>query len=272
MKELKMELSPKTRQYWDNKKFKNKYIKFNNEKPYPNKWTESGLVTLDGVVWKFYSRTKELHNPSWSLVNENDEVISFKSNELDLLFGENGEKFAPYMIESLNEKLEELEQGMYATQSAYDILNLMKNKPKAYRIVFDTNNKYYFIGDAYNYIHQDILEAAYNAAFYPEFYDVGEVRDYIDESMFNGNLLLFAFSPNGDKQLDIEKSSDGYTRKYVYDFGTIYAHELTRLEDFDIYGLLKEPIKKETVLESVDVKKLNEEFAKIFNDNNTHLN
>lgn len=169
------------------------------------------------------------------------------------------------MKKKINERVEELETGVFATQSAYDLLNIMKNKPKAYRVVYDTNNRHYFIGDAYNYIHQDILEIAFKNGFYPDMFDVAEIRDYIDDTMFNAEILLFAFSPDTGKQLDLEKSSDGYTRKYVYDFGTIYAHEMTPLEDFDIYSLLKEPISKEDIFEEIDIAKLNEELAKYFN-------
>ena len=152
--------------------------------------------------------------------------------------------------QSLQEKFEELEDGIYATPSAYDILNTMKNKPKGYRVVYDKNIKTYFIGQAYNYIHQDLLEAAFRSGFYPDLFSEGEIRDYLDECMFNGEILLFAFYPDTQteaRKLDLEKSSDGYTRKYVYDFGIIYSHEMTPLEDFDIYGLLKDPIKKENI-------------------------
>lgn len=153
---------------------------------------------------------------------------------------------------SMNEKLEELETGIYATQSAYDILNWMKNKPNSYRIVYDKNIRTYFICDAYNWIHQDMLEAAYRSGFYPDMFSQGEVRDYLDNEVYNGTLLFFAFSPKSDKQLDVEKSSDGYTQKYEYDFGTIYAHELTSIEDFDIYQLLGTPNKKEFIYESIE--------------------
>ena len=160
----------------------------------------------------------------------------------------------------LSESFEELEIGIWTTTSAYDVLNWMKNKPKAYRVVYDKNIRQYFIGDAYDWIHQDMLEAAYRSGFYPEMFSEGEVRNYIDEEIFEGTLLFFAFSPDSDKRLDVEKSSDGYTRKYVYDFGTIYAHEMTPLEDFDIWTLLKNPIKKETILETF--ASLNEQLEK----------
>lgn len=176
------------------------------------------------------------------------------------LLGEPLEQEELELPESLNERFEEIESGIYATQSAYDLLNWLKNKPKAYRVVYDENIRYYFIADAYSYIHQDILESAYRSGFYPEMFSEDEIRDYIDDGMnldmINKKpfLLFFAFSPNSDKNLDLEKSSDGYTRKYTYDFGSIYAHELTPLEDFDLYQLLKEPISKETIYENLYAK------------------
>jgi hypothetical protein len=100
-----------------------------------------------------------------------------------------------------------------------------------------------------------MLEAAYRSGFYPEMYSQGDVRDYTDECMFNGELLFFAFSPNADKTLDHEKSSDGYTQKYTYDFGAIYSHEMTPLEDFDFYQLIGKPKNKEFIYE--DFKTLN---------------
>lgn len=179
------------------------------------------------------------------------------------------------IVNKLQEKLEELNDSIYATNSAYDILNWMKNKPRELRIIYDDSINTYFFGDAFNYIHQDILEEAYYQGFYPDMLSSSEARDKVD----NHKVTLFAFYPNGGRKLDIEKSSDGYTRKYVYDFGVIYAHEETPLEDCPLYKLLGEPIKKENVFEcKTDFKKLNtilegfikdyEEVAKIIKDKN----
>ena len=44
--------------------------------------------------------------------------------------------------DTIVENFEELKDGIYATQSAYDILNFFKNKPKPYRVVYDENNRY----------------------------------------------------------------------------------------------------------------------------------
>lgn len=182
------------------------------------------------------------------------------------------------MKESVNERLEEINSGIYATKSAYDIINWMKNKPKPYRIIYDSNINQYFIGDAFDYIHQDMLEEAFYSGFYPDMLSANEVDDYSNKGMENKTMLFFSFDPEGGGLIDSEKSSDGYTRKYVYDFGTIYSHEFTPLEDFELYKILGEPVKKETVLEHVDFKKLNtilegflkdyEEIATIIKDDN----
>lgn len=159
----------------------------------------------------------------------------------------------------LTEKFEEIADDMFATNSAYDIINQMKNKPKPIRLVYDKDINYYFIGDAYLYIHQDILEEAFYQGFYPDMLSSSEARDKVD----NYEVLLFAFYPSENHRQDLEKSSDGYTRKYVYDFGTIYSHEMTPLEDFEIYNILGEPKKKETILENI-YSKLNKELNNFF--------
>ena len=167
-----------------------------------------------------------------------------------------GDKRDIYYNKSLTERFEEIERNVYATDSGYDIINRMKNKPQAYRIIYDGNIGYYFIGDAFDYIHQDMLEHAYYQGFYPDLLSANDVDDYMNQQMEEQKLILFAFDPDGGGMLDTEKSSDGYTRKYVYDFGYIYAHEFTPLEKCPLYKLLGEPIKKENVFE--DFKYLNE--------------
>ena len=134
----------------------------------------------------------------------------------------------------------------------------MKNKPSACRLIYDKDINYYFIGDAFLYIHQDILEEAFYQGFYPDMLSSSEARDKVD----NYEVLLFAFYPRESHRQDLEKSSDGYTRKYVYDFGTIYSHEMTPLEDYEIYKILGEPKKKETILENI-YNKLNEELNQL---------
>lgn len=173
-------------------------------------------------------------------------IDSFKGN-CQVVFNPEDVK----MLEnSLTEKFEEIERNVWATNSGYDIINRMKNKKAPYRMIWDNNIRYYFIGDAFDYIHQDILEHAYYNGFYPDMLSANECDDYMNKNMETNNMILFAFDPEGGGLLDQEKSSDGYTRKYVYDFGTIYAHEFTPFEKCPLYDLLGEPIKKENIFES----------------------
>lgn len=252
---LKIDLSTSTQEYINSKKYKNNYVTFDSEAPYlNNKWSKTGIIKLDDTLWKFYSRTKELHNPTWSLINTNNEIIQLTSNELDLLLGNHTEK----IHQNIKERFEEIESNIFATDSVYDVINILRNKPKSYRLVYDNNIHMYFIGDAFNYIHQDLLEAAFRSGFYPNMLSEEDLKDYLDDCLYDGqNLLLLAFSPDVNRGIDIEKSSDGYTRKYVYDFGAIYAHEITPLENFDLYKKLGVPIKKEDVFENMNPQKLN---------------
>lgn len=173
------------------------------------------------------------------------------------------------IIDNIKENLEELSDGIYATQSAYDILNLFKNKPKAYRVVYDKNNRYYFIGDALKYIHGDLISAAYDMGFY---YDElknnsrSEVMIYLGNCLEYQEVLMLSFFPKdfGDiKAIDSERSSDWYNHKYVYDFGTIYTQEHCPLEEFDLYQLLGKPLEQE---ELEIPESLNENLEKLEND------
>lgn len=163
----------------------------------------------------------------------------------------------------MDEKFEKLQNDLFSTESAYDVLNLMKNKPAPYRVIYDKTNKMYFIGNAFDYIHQDLMEVAIQNGFYPDLFAPDEADDYIEDGLFNGDLLLFSFDPEGGGLIDSEKSSDGYTHKYIYDFGSIYTHEVCNLEDYPIFEILGQPIKKEHVYENF--KELNEALIKFLN-------
>jgi len=181
--------------------------------------------------------------------NEGKTIICFNPNVINILSS---------IDESLNEKLEKLQDGIWATKYSSDIINWMKNKPKQYRVIYDKSINYYFVCDAFNYIHQDMIEEAYYQGFYPDMLSASDARDYADEQI-GKNLLFFAFAPKNSKISDLEKSSDGYTRKYVYDFGTIYCHELTPLKNFSIYKDLGEPLEIKDIFENI-YEKLNEKL------------
>ena len=85
--------------------------------------------------------------------------------------------------ESLNERLEKM-GDCFCTTSAYDVVNLLKNKPKDYRIIYDRNIGYYYIGDGESVTHWDMLQKAYRDAYYynmEEFIDsLGAFENYVE--------------------------------------------------------------------------------------------
>jgi len=201
-------------------------VKYKSQKDMELNWRPKRKSNLD--IWNFLV----YHKP-------NSTKIIDKDNNLD------GWDIKYLPTETMNEKLEELSDGIYATQSAYDILNFFKNKPKAYRVVYDKNNRYYFIGDALKYIHSDLISAAYHQGFYYDEFDMGskdEIVTYLGNNLETQDILMLSFFPKdfGDvKAIDDERSSDWYTNKYTYDFGTIYVHEINEFEDFDFYHIAK---------------------------------
>lgn len=220
-----------------------------------------GFRVVENIIKEAFKQNPDIRG---IVLNPADNGVSNFYEKLGFKFLNDGrmklEKRDFKPIHKIQERFEELEENIFATNSGYDVINYCKNKPKAYRIVYDNNTSYYYIGYAYNYIHQDLIEAAYKAGFYPDMYSESEARDYLINGVEDGDICMFAFYPGDNHKQDLEKSSDGYTRKYIYDYGTYYAHEMSELEAFPIYKLLGEPIKKEDV------------FIDVFESLNTKLN
>lgn len=173
---------------------------------------------------------------------------------------------------NLNEKFEELDDEIWATKSAYDILNQFKNKKNPLRVVYDRNKNYYFIGNALRYIHGDLISAAYKMGFYYEDLDEpsrNEIMIYLGNNLETNDVLMLSFFPNGFgdiNKLDNERSSDWYTHKYVYDFGLIYVHEANNFESFDLYNVLGNPKEKEELELPESFNKINTLFKSLHED------
>ena len=175
------------------------------------------------------------------------------------------------IVESLDESLEPLLGGSaYITDSPYEIRDLLMNKPKAYRLLYDDNIKKYMICDADEHIHHDMLIDAFDsgdyiraernmkidervreymaqANRYPRdiysYVDLGqdgyyynEDEDYVGIGQY---LLYMIFVPDGMDEEDVSNSpsSDGYDDSIEYSFGTLWTRDA---EDFsDKCDLLK---------------------------------
>lgn len=177
----------------------------------------------------------------------------------------------------LKESLEKID-GCFITKSPYDIVNLLKNKPKEYRILYDKNIDMYMIGDAEQYIHHQFLEKAFKNGYYysqEEFmknmcggYDTYSLYSYQDlgqsgywdgepDENFDAFLWYIVFSPNEEWTL----GTDGYDKRYDYPFGHVFTRGCD-LSEIGLWDALGVPQNSEKLNESAD--NLNDAFWKWF--------
>ena len=165
----------------------------------------------------------------------------------------------------INERLQRLGSDMFITDYAGDIVNLLVNKPNAYRFLYDAQADLYMICDAWNYIHLDMVKQAFKEGWYVSQKDfieefvcsynthcvnsyfstaLGgfEIDDYaeLDQSLISESvdrdesyvypwIYCFGFVPNdSDEDDDTTLRNDGYENSYKLSFGTVYTR------DFDL--------------------------------------
>ena len=97
----------------------------------------------------------------------------------------------------------------FITDSEYKIKDLLMNKPKLYRILYDSKIDRWMIGDGNDIIHSDMFNQAYKEGYYYDVMDfimsIGSIQNYwelgtdggfVDDSDENSEELdpyLFCF-------------------------------------------------------------------------------
>lgn len=148
---------------------------------------------------------------------------------------------------------------MFISNYAGDIVNLLVNKPKAYRFLYDAQADLYMICDAWDYIHMDMVKQAFKDGWYitqKEFiddwvcdyysgvavdywdaavnsvieFDEDEERDISlincdhDDSYIYPWIYCFAFIPiDSDEDDATTLRDDGYQNSYKFSYGTVYT-------------------------------------------------
>lgn len=124
------------------------------------------------------------------------------------------------MIPLIVERFEQISDGLYCTDYAGDVKNLLLNKPKPYRIVYDTENDIYAVGDATKYTHAELAEEIVKSGY---IYDINKDFDsFISElerrfGKYNApalyNMYMFHDSPQRMFGLFFIPNNDDY-KKY----------------------------------------------------------
>lgn len=159
---------------------------------------------------------------------------------------------------SLDERLEEIADSTYATDSATDIANCLINKPKPYRIIYDKKFDVWCIADAMKQTHKDMsidlfdsdylygvsrkvddhINFARNDGDFNSGYTDAEV--YSDYGFDNYYLKGLFFIPKDMNYNDYEESGF-YSCEVPITSGTIFVQ---RASEFSESGIFKDLYKK----------------------------
>lgn len=94
----------------------------------------------------------------------------------------------------IQEFLQRLGNGdIFLTDYDGDIANLLINKPKSYRILYNKHDDVYLIADAMDYIHAEMTEAALNDGWLPKTQELlkrinKDVGDY--DAFYSENIVF----------------------------------------------------------------------------------
>ena len=212
----------------------------------PQEWIEifeelgfDGLKDDENHWWQVFesNQIKSINNAGTFSSTSNNiyETVAYHGtshsfNEFSLT--ESYSKYKKQQEEVLTETLRN-EGGFFITSSGNDIINLMKNKPKEYRIVYDSNLDLYMICGANDAIHQEMLEKAYNNGLYynmEEFIDsLGIFQNYIEVGQDGGwdddgneiesYLYYMIFDPSNTWAV----GDDDYNEVYNLSFGNLFT-------------------------------------------------
>ena len=219
---------------------------------------DSNIVDNANTINNFIHYTSSKHEKTFG-----EYEITLKSNfkQSDLQDLHWVDKDGNGYYNKLNESLEQLPNG-FITDSPYDVLNLLTNKSKPYRILYDANIDKYMIGDAWDTIHLKLLEEAIKQGYYsdnqkvkdvlnelvymqgyttrdlllavPNYFDTGTDGEYNIEPNINPYLIVMFYLPNAED--NGEAIEDGYDKQYKGKVGTIYTRG-SDLEDCELYRL-----------------------------------
>lgn len=227
---------------------------------------DSNIVDNANTINNFIHYTSSKHEKTFG-----EYEITLKSNfkQSDLQDLHWVDKDGNGYYNKLNESLEQLPNGVI-TDSPYDILNLLTNKSKPYRILYDANIDKYMIGDAWDTIHLKLLEDAIKQGYYsdnqkvkdilnelvymqgyttrdlllavPNYFDTGTDGEYNVEPNIDPYLIVMFYLPNAED--NGEAIEDGYDKQYNGKTGTIYTRG-SDLEGCELYKLWNNYNKKQ---------------------------
>jgi hypothetical protein len=159
-------------------------------------------------------------------------------------------------LDIITEKLENISEGCYATDLVGDVVNWILNKPRPYRVLYDSKYDVWVICNALENTHRGMAEDLFDSGYLYDVSrtvdnDIQDIRDlnprkyhtgwtdaevYTEEGFNNYQLKGFFFIPDGKHYEDYENSSF-YSVENPIEGGIIF----TQLHDeFSPSGIFKD--------------------------------
>ena len=187
----------------------------------------NGQYYGEEINWLDYNNPESCNWKKTILKIISDEIYNLDDEIYEKLFGE-------YNLShiNLNEKLMESQVikepsfehnyhygRIWATNSSSEMISAIMNSTIALRILYDTKHKFYVYSDADDFIHRDLLEAAWEYGMYPEYtqrwqFKAGHFEDHTYQ-------LLYAPKDKVESTYGINIKEDDYTDRIEYTFGVI---------------------------------------------------
>ena len=128
----------------------------------------------------------------------------------------------------IEESMKKLDNGnILLFDYVSNVVDLLRNKPMAYRIVYDKFDDVYLVAKASDYVHSDMTECALNEGYLPkteEFMDKCNVDIYELDSNYTDNLIYLTdndLSNFGSYTDPYATAEFGY--EYPIDKGSIFT-------------------------------------------------
>ena len=146
----------------------------------------------------------------------------------------------------LYEKLEKITDNCFCTDYVGDVMNLIINKPKPYRIFYDMKHDVYGICDAYKSIHFTIAADMWNTGWVQQFMSQNTIDEISKDTtfgayydyMFNiGENVNTIFVPNEDIKTKQSYKDIRYMNFVQLESGRLYMEDIY---DFSSNGDLKD--------------------------------
>lgn len=217
----------------------------------PGEDNDNGVFGTDGYCVKYIFNDYTILARDYI---DNTELIQKFGKLIDVIDIAETELYEHYNINEsyLTESLHKLGSDCFITDSPYDIKNLIMNKPKLYRILYDSNIDMYMIGDGNEVIHWDMITEARRQGYYAnqeDFIDElgGTLDNYVETGIYgiydddyevDPYLLYMVFSPDNEEFM---LGEDGYDGQLKFNFGYLFLREADQgvMDNCDLIKILQ---------------------------------